>query len=123
MTLAASGVRTLTLIEAVREALREEMERDERVVEIYPRLLSGPVHKSSPAARRELLESRFPGLDAAHRQAAVDSEDAFDAAVSALVMLEHAADLAGLPPETDPLLRLEGRIWYPNWRAEVRLPT
>jgi hypothetical protein len=94
-----------------------------RVVEIYPRLLSGPVHKSSPSARRELLERRFPSLDAAHRQAAVDSEDAFDAAVSALVMLEHAADLAALPPESDPRLRLEGRIWYPNWRAEVRLPT
>ena len=94
-----------------------------RVVEIYPRLLSGPVHKANPSARRLLLEQRFPELDAAHRRAAVDSEDAFDAAVSALVMLEHAADLASLPPESDPLVRLEGRIWYPDWRAEVRLPS
>ena len=93
------------------------------VVEIYPRLLSGPVRKSRPAARRRLLEQRYPGLDPAHLAAATQSEDAFDAAISALVMLEHADDLTTLPPEADPIVRLEGRIWHPAWRAEVRLPT
>jgi len=39
------------------------------------------------------------------------SEDAFDAAVSALVMSAHATALAALPPEPDPVLRREGRIW------------
>jgi hypothetical protein len=90
-----------------------------RVIEIYPRLLTGPVHKADPVARRALLDRRFPALEAAHRQAAIASEDAFDAAVSALAMLEWAADLASLPHETDPLVRLEGRIWYPHWRAEL----
>jgi hypothetical protein len=93
------------------------------VVEIYPRLLSGPVRKSQPAERCRLLEQRYPSLDRAHLAAATQSEDAFDAAISALVMLEHAHDLATLPPEADPIVRLEGRIWHPGWRAEVRLPT
>jgi hypothetical protein len=88
------------------------------VVEIYPRLLTGPVRKSRPAERAALLAARFPGLSPEHRLLAIGSEDAFDAAVSALVMAEHAADLAALPAETDGELRLEGRIWHPGWRAD-----
>jgi hypothetical protein len=84
--------------------------------EIYPRLMTGAVRKSNPAARAELLAHRYPKLDAEHRRLATTSEDAFDAAVSALVMVEHVADLAALPPEPDPTLRLEGRIWHPGWR-------
>lgn len=91
------------------------------VVEIYPRLLTGPVHKANPSARRALLERRYPRLDPAHLAAASASEDAFDAAVSALVMREHADDLASLPAECDVLARLEGRIWHPGWRVEVPL--
>jgi len=89
------------------------------VVEIYPRLLTGAVRKSSSMAREGLLSQRYPNLAAAHARLAVASEDAFDAAVSALVMIEHLADLAALPPEADPDLRLEGRIWHPAWRAEA----
>ena len=89
------------------------------VVEIYPRLLTGPVHKSRPQARADLLERRFPDLAADHRELAILSEDAFDAAVSALVMVENTADLQSLPPETDPDLQLEGRIWHPHWRADA----
>jgi hypothetical protein len=78
------------------------------VVEIFPRLLTGPVVKSRREAREGYLRSRgWPP------QAAV-SEDAFDAAVSALVMSGHAASLAALPPEPDPVLRREGRIWSPS---------
>ncbi len=88
------------------------------VVEIYPRLLTGPVRKSRPAERAALLEERFPCLSPEHRLLAIGSEDAFDAAVSALVMAEHAADLATLPAEIDPELRLEGRIWHPAWRSD-----
>ena len=90
------------------------------VVEIYPRVLTGPVRKSDARARAELLDRRYPALDVEHRAAAVGSEDAFDAAVSALVMLEHRAELAlgWLEPATDPEIRLEGRIWHPGWRAE-----
>jgi hypothetical protein len=88
------------------------------LVEIYPRLMTGPVRKSNAIARAELLTRRYPDLSREHRRLAVASEDAFDAAVSALVMAEHAADLAGLPAEADPAMRLEGRIWHPGWRAD-----
>jgi hypothetical protein len=88
------------------------------LVEIYPRLMTGAVRKSNATARAELLARRYPDLGAHHRQLAIASEDAFDAAVSALVMVEHVADLAALPPETNPLLRLEGRIWHPGWRSD-----
>jgi Protein of unknown function (DUF429) len=86
------------------------------VVEIYPRLLTDAVVKSSPAARERHLEA-YPHLAPEHRQAAVGSEDAFDAAVSALMMARHLADLEALPPEPDPRVQLEGRIWHPAWRA------
>lgn len=89
------------------------------IVEIYPRLLTGPVHKSNAAARGELLNQRYPGLSPEHRRAAGASDDAFDAAVSALVMIEFAADLAALPFEPDAELRLEGRIWHPRWRQDA----
>jgi hypothetical protein len=88
------------------------------VVEIYPRLLTGGVRKSDPAARANLLFERYPQLDVEHAHEATRSEDAFDAAVSALVMVEHLDDLLGLPAEHDPELRLEGRIWHPGWRAD-----
>jgi hypothetical protein len=74
-------------------------------VEIFPRLLTGPVVKSRRDAReRYLLARGWP-------PAAAATEDAFDAAVSALVMSRHAAALAALPPEPDPVIRREGRIW------------
>jgi hypothetical protein len=76
-------------------------------VEIFPRLLTGPVVKSRSAERaRYLRERALPGLGAL-------SEDAFDAEVSALVMDRHRGQLGGLPPEADPVLRREGRIWTP----------
>jgi hypothetical protein len=88
------------------------------LLEIYPRLMTGAVRKSHPIARANLLALRYPHLAAAHRQSATASEDAFDAAVSALVMVEHVADLGALPVERDPVLRLEGRIWHPGWRTD-----
>jgi Protein of unknown function (DUF429) len=75
------------------------------VVEIFPRLLTGPVVKSRRDAREAYLGSRgWP-------QEAAATEDAFDAAVSALVMSRHAAELAALQPEPDAAIRREGRIW------------
>ena len=44
----------------------------------------------------------------------VDSEDAFDAGLSALVMDRHAAGLARLKPSTDPVTLLEGDVWRPS---------
>jgi len=87
------------------------------VVEIYPRVLTGPVRKSDPVARRRLLARRFPDLDPALAQISGASEDAFDATVSALVMAAHAPELAALPHLTDRLSRAEGRVWRPSARA------
>jgi len=88
------------------------------VVEIYPRLLTRAVRKSNADERRGYLEARYPRLDPEHLRLGTLSEDAFDAAVSALVMVEHLDDLQALPIELDPVLRLEGRIWHPGWRRD-----
>jgi hypothetical protein len=82
------------------------------VVEIYPRLLTGPVIKSRREARLTYLE-RFPDLSPDHRATAASCEDAFDAAVSALVMAANLnPDL--LPVVSDVEMRQEGVIWHPN---------
>jgi hypothetical protein len=82
------------------------------VVEIYPRALTGPVVKRDAEARGRYLATRFP--DIALRARAASTEDAFDAAVSALVMHAHAGHLARLPqvaPGTTAAI--EGEIWRP----------
>ena len=85
-----------------------------RVVEIYPRTLTGPVKKRRWRARHELLFERFPSQPAPLLERGAGSEDAFDAAVSALVMGEHLEELRGLPPSSDSTVRLEGKIWRPE---------
>jgi predicted nuclease with RNAse H fold len=84
-----------------------------KVVEIYPRALTGAVVKSSVGDRTAYLARRYPELSGRVREQAALSEDAFDAAVSALVMAAHAQSLVNLVPTADPLLALEGRIWLP----------
>jgi hypothetical protein len=81
------------------------------VVEIFPRLLTGPVVKSRRDARERYLAERGWPLEVGF------SEDAFDAAVSALVMERHIGELAGLPEETDCIYRREGRIWAASSNA------
>jgi hypothetical protein len=83
------------------------------LVEIYPRWLTGPVRKSSPVARALHHASRFEDLDPALAALAASTEDAFDAAVSALRMAEHASAFADLAPARDDVEALEGRIWSP----------
>ena len=83
-------------------------------IEIYPRLLTGPVNKSNFSQRAEYLRHRFPRLAVEPGIIASSSEDAFDAAVSALVMAEHAAALRALPPARDAVERVEGAIWWPR---------
>jgi hypothetical protein len=74
-------------------------------VEIFPRLLTGPVVKSRRSARQTYLQSRGWPPEAGA------SEDVFDAAVSALVMASHERELAALPQVTETVYRREGRIW------------
>jgi hypothetical protein len=81
-------------------------------VEIYPRLLTGPVRKSSARHRAAELGRRFPQLSATQRAVAASSEDAFDAAISALQMAKQAHEFANLAQARDPVDLLEGRIWW-----------
>ena len=86
------------------------------VVEIYPRLLtSPPVVKSRHRQRRDHLDAHFADQCERLRERAAGSEDAFDAAVSALVMAEHLAQLENLPTlHPDHVARVEGAIWQPS---------
>lgn len=88
-------------------------------MEIYPRLLTGRVargrrhHDGAGRERADCLDREFPGQPPRLRTEAVDSDDAFDAAVSALVMDAHRAELISMPAATGPREALEGRIWAP----------
>ena len=89
-----------------------------RAVEIYPRVLTGRVNKSSFECRLTYLTRRWPDLHADMRLVAASSEDAFDAAVSARVMAEHVEQLIALPTVTEPEALLEGVIWQPARRPD-----
>jgi hypothetical protein len=80
------------------------------VVEIYPRLLTGPIAKRSSVARELYLASRAHGVPRELRARAASSEDAFDAAVSALAMARHLAPQR-LALSRHPSDAIEGRIW------------
>ena len=83
------------------------------VVEIYPRLLIGPIVKGSTKERADYLTAHWPDLSLSHRASAVASDDAFDAAVSALVMSQHLDEFNDLP-RGDQISRLEGEVWTPR---------
>jgi len=82
-------------------------------VEIYPRQLTGPVNKSSRVARALYLQARFADQPDEMLRLAESSEDAFDAAVSALRMQRCARQLLKGPVAYLPSDDLEGRIWRP----------
>lgn len=83
------------------------------VVEMWPRLFTGPVVKSSSAARAAWLAREGLELSRRHRDQALASEDAFDAAVSALALT--GAVTAPACSRRDETIRLEGWIWgVPN---------
>ncbi|MDH3525498.1 MAG: hypothetical protein OES32_18140 [Acidobacteriota bacterium] len=95
------------------------------VVEIWPRLFIGEVRKSKADERADYLAAWYPELDPAVRRAAVASDDAFDALVSALEMYRHREELAELPRSRDATTLLEGEIWRPlslsalPWRSDA----
>ncbi len=86
------------------------------VVEIYPRLLTGPVVKSSAEAREQFVNLAEWQVTDGQRAQVCGSEDAFDAAASALAMDRRIADLSALPEISNPDRRLEGEIWQPDLR-------
>jgi hypothetical protein len=83
------------------------------LVEIYPRLLTGPVRKSVREQRvRYLREQLAPGVLTEEAYAlAENSEDAFDAAVSAVKMGERRAEFTQLTRLTEDVRQLEGKVW------------
>jgi hypothetical protein len=83
-------------------------------VEIYPRRLTGRVNKSSWRARHAYMTTEHSGQPEGMLERAAGSEDAFDAAVSAIVMSRHRDQLSRLPTLADATVRLEGRIWTPD---------
>jgi hypothetical protein len=81
-------------------------------LEIWPRTFTGPVVKSDATARAAHLAVAHATLSRSLRDVAISSEDAFDAAVSAIVMSHHEHELRALPAlERD--VRLEGWVWNP----------
>jgi hypothetical protein len=83
------------------------------LVEIYPRLLTGEVRKSRREERvqylREMPERKVIAPEALRD--AENSEDAFDAAVSAVRMGARRAEFARLRRLTAPVRQLEGKVW------------
>lgn len=90
------------------------------VLEMYTRLLTGPVAKSNAEARRAYLLARrraepdYAGLTRPVLAKAEGSEDAFDALVCAVEIARHRAELAPLRATHDPVLQLEGITWRPG---------
>ena len=81
------------------------------VMEIYPRLFTGAVVKSDPAARAAYLRRpAFSHLPGEVLTMAAASEDAFDALCSVLGMVNHAEHLHELELGDDDQ-RMEGAIW------------
>lgn len=90
------------------------------VIEMYTRLLTGPVAKRSEDARRSYLTEKR-GADELYAEipqnalaSAYDSEDAFDALVCCIEMVRWRGEFAALRATADPTLRLEGITWRPG---------
>ena len=98
----------------------QEVKPQPLLVEMYTRLMTGPVAKSNAAARKQYLALRrrddpmFAHVGRAVMKKAEGSEDAFDALVSTLEMVRCAGEFASLRATTDPELRLEGITWRPG---------
>ena len=90
------------------------------VVEIYTRLMTGAVNKSSEPARTAYLAKKrresavYAGLSRLVMAKARASEDAFDALVTAMVMVEHRREFAKLRRTEDEVFRMEGQTWVPG---------
>lgn len=84
------------------------------VVEIWPRLFVGDVVKRDADARKRCLAETLPGVRGKARAAAVASDDAFDALVSAMAMDRCRELFPRLERAVDRGVRLEGEIWRPG---------
>ena len=90
--------------------------------EIYPRLFYGrAVKKSDQASRRAFVDATFPSLSPKQREQVTVSDDAFDAAVSALSLYRYRERFESIERETDPLFLSEGRIWTPEAQLQLSI--
>lgn len=110
------SIRGMPFLSKVREAgfavwpFDEPREGEPMVVEIYPRLFTGAVTKSRCSERYWYLEKYLRNLSSDHWTKAMDSEDAFDAAISAIKL----AETLNRPRKRDQLdeaIQIEGEIW------------
>jgi len=98
------------------------------LVEMYTRLLTGPVAKSNPTARKAYLSGRkktqsaYAALSRGVMAHALGSEDAFDALVCTLEMVRWRGQFAALRRTRDEELRLEGVTWRPGVTAKRAVP-
>jgi hypothetical protein len=82
--------------------------------------MTGAVTKSSEAARTAYLANKrrenalYAGLSRRVLVKARGSEDAFDALVTAMVMVEHRGEFAELRRTEDEVFRMEGQTWVPG---------
>jgi hypothetical protein len=84
-----------------------------KIIEIWPRILTGKVTKSDRQGRKKFISEKYGSIPSRWQKQAEESEDAFDAVVSACVMQENKGVLSRLETATDPITRLEGLIWCP----------
>ena len=90
------------------------------LVEMYTRLMTGPVAKSNQKARAAYLALRrksdpiYASLPRGVLAKALASEDAFDALVSTFEMVRHASEFSCLHATSDADLLLEGITWTPG---------
>jgi hypothetical protein len=98
------------------------------LVEMYTRLLTGPVAKSNAEARRTYLLARrrsnaeYAALSRTVLTAACGSEDAFDALICCVEMTRRRQLFAELRATEDPVLRLEGITWQTGIAMEGNTP-
>ncbi len=86
------------------------------VLEIWPRVFSPHVNKSNADARllhASGLRGWTRSVNAFNAQLA-ESDDAFDAFVSACALWDSRSRLSQLPPARDAQQRVEGCIWRPD---------
>jgi hypothetical protein len=99
---------------------KPELQRAPLAVEMYTRLMTGAVNKSSEVARGAYLAKKrrenalYGGIFRGVMAKAKGSEDAFDALVSAMVMVEHRGEFARLRQTRDEVFRMEGQTWVPG---------
>jgi hypothetical protein len=103
----------LTLREAGWAVWPFDAQTSHTLVEIYPRLFTGPVVKRDETARATYIDAHQITAQKKFIRAMIASEDAFDAGVSAIEM-SRTVTTAPWPRPDDLHTQLEGRIWVPD---------